>query len=351
MSGRVDWARVTAEAVKILDCGFCSQHADDAAPQPFWVGEAYQLGGLVLVARNPASNKELPAAAKQLLRELHRDRSQAAFATWSRWRIAHMIGGPWTQWRRAFEPAVHGFAVPEQLAWLNVVPFCTNDNAVPTKAMLAHGRAEHLAPMLALLRPDAVITRYQDAGLAVAQIPGPWQHAEALCLDGRVATKVAVVRVRSALAARGIRAASASDQSDTPNISPAPSTAPSPEVSGSGEGGLEGVRSGLLAALTATSGYPPAGRAGYTSVGDRPIWAFVDRRVSSVLVKFRVAPPYRVASAVAARLGDAGMAAEVKDVRSRSGSTRLWVFLERPADLASLQAEFHQLWLDYQRLK
>jgi hypothetical protein len=102
-SGHLSWDQVARQAVTILDCDFCAHHADDGMPQPFWVGEAYQPGGLVLVARNPASNKELPATAKRLLEELRRDRSQAAFIAWSRWRIAHMTSTPWTQWQRAFD--------------------------------------------------------------------------------------------------------------------------------------------------------------------------------------------------------------------------------------------------------
>ncbi len=349
--GHISWVQLASQAVRILDCDFCAHHADDGMPQPFWVGEAYQPGGLVLVARNPASNKDLPATAKRLLQELRRDRNQAAFLVWSRWRIAHMTSTPWTQWQRAFRPAVAGFAAPEQLAWLNVVPFCTNDNASPSKAMLAHGRTEHLAPTLALLRPRAVITRYQAARLAVAQIPGPWQQGEPLCLDGRVATNTAITHVRTTLAARGHGPSSQPDRAHIAQVRPEPRPPLRLGTSASREDALEDLRSGLLAALTTTSGYPPVERASYTSVADRPVWAFVQRRAGSIVVKFRVAPPYRVADTIAAHLADAGVSAQVRDVRSGSGSTRLWVYLEGPTDLAGLRAELPQLWLDYQRLK
>ena len=51
----LDWQRVTEEAVRILACGTCTAGSADGLPKPFWVGEAYRPGGVVLVARNPAS--------------------------------------------------------------------------------------------------------------------------------------------------------------------------------------------------------------------------------------------------------------------------------------------------------
>jgi hypothetical protein len=67
----LDWQRVTEEAVRILACGTCTAGSTDGLPQPFWVGEAYRPGGVVLVARNPAS-KELPEDAARLLERLRR---------------------------------------------------------------------------------------------------------------------------------------------------------------------------------------------------------------------------------------------------------------------------------------
>lgn len=348
---RLNWVQLASQAGRILECEFCGHHADDGMPQPFWVGEAYQPGGLVLVARNPASNKQLPAAASRLLQELRDDDGQAAFRAWSRWRIAHMISTPWTQWQRAFRPAVAGFAAPKQLAWLNVVPFCTHDNAAPSEAMLAHGRTEHLSPTLDLLRPGAVITRYQATQLAVSQIPGPWQQSEPLGLNGRIATDAAITNIRAMLAARVHDPASQPRPPRNTPIRPTPPPTPRPKTAASCDDALEGIRIGLLAALTATCGYPPVERASYTSVADRPVWAFVERRTGNIVVKLRVAPPFRVADTIAARLAAEGVAAQVRDVRSGPGSTRLWVHLEEPTDLARLRTELQQLWLDYQRLK
>jgi hypothetical protein len=81
--------------------------ASGAVLQPFWVGEAYEPGGVVLVGRNPAG-KQLPEPAEQLLARLRDQSSPAALLEWSRWRIAHMISTPWTQWRRAFTKVVAG---------------------------------------------------------------------------------------------------------------------------------------------------------------------------------------------------------------------------------------------------
>jgi hypothetical protein len=348
----VDWQRVTDEAVRITSCDFCTRQAVDSLPQPFWVGEAYQPGGIVLVARNPAS-KELPEPAKQRLERLRQERSPAAFATWSSWRISQMTSKPWTQWERAFKKAVDGIRTPQQLAWLNVVPFCTPGNKRPSAAVRTHGRAQHLAPLLAhVLRPSLVIARYSDAEAAVAAIPGPWQGS-VLPLNGRSATPSDVTAARQALRDRGLLAEGHADE--TAALPPRPIPAPrSPQTQPTAMpqgGGLAAIRSALLAALTATSGFPAVETEQYTSIGDPPAWAFVDRRTASIPVKFRIAPPYTTAKAISARLAAAGVDARVREIRSRPGSTRLQVRLYRPDDLARLRSELAALWLDYQQLR
>jgi hypothetical protein len=100
-SSDLDWNRVTTEAVRVLTCAQCTADAVDGLPQPFWVGEDYRPGGVVLVARNPAS-KELPPDAKRILQRLSERGDQATFLEWSRWRIEHMTGKPWRQWSMAF---------------------------------------------------------------------------------------------------------------------------------------------------------------------------------------------------------------------------------------------------------
>jgi len=171
----LDWRRITDEAVRILTCEVCAAASVDGLPQPFWVGEDYRPGGVVLVARNPAG-KELLPPARRLLERLREERDPAAFMEWSRWRIAHMTGKPWTQWKLAFGKAVAGCRTPQQLAWLNVTPFATRNDAAPRAELRVHGRGQHLAPMLVeVLRPATVVTRYTAAEAAVSAISGPWQ--------------------------------------------------------------------------------------------------------------------------------------------------------------------------------
>jgi hypothetical protein len=55
-----------------------------------------------------------------------------------------------------------------------------------------------------------------------------------------------------------------------------------------------------------------------------------------MLVKFRVAPPYRTTEAISARPVEAGVAAHVGKVRAAPASTPPWVRLRGP-DLAALQ--------------
>jgi hypothetical protein len=138
----------------------------------------------------------------------------------------------------------------------------------------------------------------------------------------------------------------AADRSESPFVNP-PNE---PERVEAGVRGVAAVRHALLTALTDTSGIPAVDMADYYSVGDAPIWAFVDKRSSSVPVKFRIAPPYEIAKAIGARLAAQGLDAEVGDVRSAPGSIRLKVRLHTPDDVAKLRPELAALWLDYKRL-
>jgi hypothetical protein len=59
--------------------------------------------------------------------------------------------------------------------------------------MLAHGRDQHLAPVLTeVLAPAVVIARYSDAARAAAAIPGPWQPEGGLTLTGRTPSQAAI---------------------------------------------------------------------------------------------------------------------------------------------------------------
>lgn len=208
----LDWQRITDEAVSILTCEVCAAASTDGLPQPFWVGEDYRPGGVVLVARNPAS-KELPPAAKRLLERLREERNPVAFMEWSRWRIAHMTGKPWTQWKLAFSKAVAGCLAPEQLAWLNVAPFATRNDAAPSAELRLHGRDQHLAPMLIeVLCPVAVVTRYTAAEAAVSATSGPRQIGGVFPINGRVATNRDTTDIRERLRDSGLCGASISSR-------------------------------------------------------------------------------------------------------------------------------------------
>lgn len=351
-SQELDWRRVADEAVRILTCVVCTAGSADGRSQPFWVGAAYRPGGVVLVARNPAS-KPLPEDAGRLLERLRAAPSPAGFAEWSTWRIRHMTATPWTQWQRAFAKAVTGCWQPEQLAWLNVVPAPSVNDAAPNPALCEHGRRVHLTPMLTqVLQPAAVITRYTAAADAVNTIPGPWQDGGVFAINGRVASTSHTSRINQALRDRGFCDAA-------PAATPAPMTPPRPprpqprqRTAARGAGtGLAALRDDLLTALTAASGHPAVTKPSYTSVGDAPVWAFVQQRADAVQVKFRVAPPYRSAKAISARLVEAGVAAHVGEVRSAPGSTRLFAWVRGPGDLAALQAELPALWRDYGLLR
>lgn len=109
------WQRLTEEAVRVLGCRRCAAAAGGAGRQPFWVGEAYEPGGVVLLGRNPAG-KQLPEPAEQLLARLRDQPSPAVLVALAD--RAHDQqedrGGPgwpatagWREPRRA-GPAVHG---------------------------------------------------------------------------------------------------------------------------------------------------------------------------------------------------------------------------------------------------
>jgi len=247
---------------------------------------------------------------------------------------------------------VEGCCTPERLAWLNVLAYPTPGDARPSGEMLAHGRDEHLAPVLTeLLRPAVVIARYTDAARAAAAIPGPWQPHGVLALPGRSVSPTAIAAARQALYRHGLCDHPTTGSSPSrPVASSTPSRAGGATAAGP-QSGHAALRGGLLVALRKVSGFPPVERESYTGVGDRPVWAFVDRRASGLQVKFRVAAPYRVAEAICGRLAESGVDAEVKPVRSQPGSIRLWVRLDGPADLAALRRELPVLWRDYQQLR
>jgi hypothetical protein len=273
-SQELDWQRVTDEAARILTCEICTEGSAHGLPQPFWVGPDYRPGGIVLVARNPAG-KPLPEDAGRLLERLRAAPSPAGFAEWSRWRIKHMTTKPWTQWQRAFAKAVDGCWQPNQLAWLNVVPVPSVNDATPNPAFCEHGRRVHLTPMLTeVLQPAAVITRYTAAADAVNTIPGPWQDGGVFAINGRVASTGRTSRINQALRDRGLcDAAPATTPASVASPRP-PRTEPHQPTAARGAGtGLAALRDGLLAALTAASGHPAVTKPSYTTVGDAPVWA------------------------------------------------------------------------------
>jgi hypothetical protein len=226
-------------------------------------------------------------------------------------------------------------------------------DAAPALELCTHGRREHLAAMLTeVLQPAAVVTRYAAATDAVRAIPGPWHQGGLFAINGRIACNHHLSTVGQALRDRGLC-------DDSPESAAHPTTLPPPaRVRSERPGapatpshGLHALSEGLIAALSAASGSSAQSRRSYTSIGDEPIWAFIQQRADAIQVKFRVAPPYRTAEAVSGRLVEAGVVAHVGEVRARAGSTRLGVWLRGLSDLAALQRELPTLWRDYCQLR
>jgi hypothetical protein len=137
----------------------------------------YTPGGLVLLAKNPA-DKEVPEHIDGLLQQLKERPDEETFKAWSRARCSHMVSKPWVQWELAFELALGARFRPERLVWLNVVPYRTVGNAELDEPSLEHGRTRHLAPLLVLLEPARIVTRYHVAKNALRAMPGspPWKQ-------------------------------------------------------------------------------------------------------------------------------------------------------------------------------
>jgi hypothetical protein len=179
---RLDWTIVARVIAGIFECPTCSMHKDDL--QPPWIGLKYEPGGLVLLAQNPA-DKSMPTAIYQQLRQLKAQPNTRTLRAWSKARSTHMVSKPWPQWDLAFGPALGETFRPERLAWLNVVSYVTKKNSTPGKVELRHGRDQHLGPLLALLAPSRIVTRYNTARSAVIAMPGspPWkQDVDRLCI-------------------------------------------------------------------------------------------------------------------------------------------------------------------------
>lgn len=171
---RLDREALARQAALIINCSHCASRDADGLPQAPWVGNRYEPGGIILLARNPSSTRQLDGLERQLLRDLAERPSAPLLQQWSKHRLDHMLSKPWRQWQQGFRLALAPCLLPERTAWLNVVPYTTRGNSAPAPPDLERCRLDHLAPLLQLLRPSGVITRYASARQALARTPGPW---------------------------------------------------------------------------------------------------------------------------------------------------------------------------------
>jgi hypothetical protein len=172
---QLDWRDLADLVAGILTCRDCTVEALDGTPQPPWVGADYHPGGIILLAQNPSSVRELSAQERRLLQQLATAGTPELLLQWSRWRMAHMESKPWTQWRDGFRRAVGRCLPPTQTAWLNLAPYTTAKNKAPGAKARERCRVDHLVPLLNLLEPRGVIARYEPAQAALDRTPGPWQ--------------------------------------------------------------------------------------------------------------------------------------------------------------------------------
>lgn len=171
----MDWDALTEQISAVLNCPHCTSEAQDGMPQPPWVGAQYEPGGIVLLAQNPSSVRDLSLDERGLLGSLKKKPRPDLLHQWSQFRIQHMVAKPWRQWKEGFRRAVGRCVEPERTAWLNVVPYATPGNKKPSSRDVERCRLDHLVPLLQLLQPRGVIARYKAAQDALAVTPGPWQ--------------------------------------------------------------------------------------------------------------------------------------------------------------------------------
>ncbi len=190
-----------AIAMGVLTCAWCVRDAVDGPPQPYWMGPECRVGGVVLLARNPATKTTYDWSREQPTRDLlarltAQPGNGASFAEWSTFRIRDVER--WTQYGDAYQQVLAGCLRLNQVAWLNVVPFRTPPNRAPSLRQRNHG-LEHLIPMLNLLNPAAVVTRYPTPhAVADALSDGRW---EVLPLDDRRASHASILAARDRLRA------------------------------------------------------------------------------------------------------------------------------------------------------
>ncbi len=183
-----NWDRLATLAAQILACPLCERWSSVPPPEPFWVGSDYRVGGIVLLARNPADKggRSLPPEPLATLQRLRQSESQDEFRQWSEWRRRDTVNRPWKQWNDAFGPATRGVVGPSELAWLNVLPARTSGNARPTREQFDHGREAHLRPVLEALDPESVVWRYVEAGQALELLKSESRHLVGhVARDGR----------------------------------------------------------------------------------------------------------------------------------------------------------------------
>lgn len=88
---KVEGEALAREVAAILNCSHCTERAQDGLPQPPWIGSAHEPDGIVLLARNPSSARDLDEDERQLLQRLAEHPSADLLREWSQHRINHMV--------------------------------------------------------------------------------------------------------------------------------------------------------------------------------------------------------------------------------------------------------------------
>jgi len=124
-----DWTEIMRREKELLSCERCIRESrgDPVSPQPSWIGESYQTGGVAFVLQNPGETpSKLGDRDRRLAGPLERFMRTGGVVAYSALRdeaTAQMLGtdglGLWPSWAQPIRHCVAQCLEPSRLAWLN----------------------------------------------------------------------------------------------------------------------------------------------------------------------------------------------------------------------------------------
>lgn len=176
--------------------------------RPTWIGRDYRVGGVLLLAKNPAGGSPVHRLASHpldtifadALRRLHERQDIASYRSWRDVQLQVMSDDHdgWRIWRHSALAVIKNLGVSEHaVAFGNLVPFRVEGNK-PNASEKERGWKKDISHVVTLLEPMLIVDM-------AGGMPASWR---VFCAS------VEILRFRRANSDRGITAAGQSDLTD-----------------------------------------------------------------------------------------------------------------------------------------